>query len=304
MSSLRLTSTECVIALRQLTKALEATQEWIEQWFNHEDSAPIVPHNALPSNRRSIKFIQAVFKHNFSPSEISDAIEAVEELQFEATRHREETEGAFQHLLTLYNIYNIQSLRTIQVHASVESLASVSTHVSVRTLASISSRIAECSAVYAEGDGEHMVYSNDSIRWLQEQALQAELRPPPVSAHVLSDDEDEDATSEDDSSVRVWLSKHSTLTELWCIGCLNNRYRQGIDTTSPLFDQLSRPSNCPCHSAIRRHSSHGSVPGTRQGDRTRTRGETSSEGAPQGGREPKVRHTGVQGPPEFHGERY
>jgi len=211
MSSLRLTSTECVIALQELTKTLEATQEWIEQWFNNEDSAPTVPHNALPSNRRSIKFIQAVFRHNFSPSAISDAIDAVEELQFEVKRHRKETESAFQHL---WNLYIVQSFRTIQGNASVESLASVSTHVSVRTLASISSRIAECSALYAEDDGELMDDSNDPIQWLQDQALQADLRPPPVSAHVLSDDEGEDTTSEDDSSVRVGLSRHSTLTEI------------------------------------------------------------------------------------------
>jgi len=221
MSSLRLTSAECAIALQELTKALEATQEWIEQWVDNEDSAPIGPHNALPSNRRSIKFIQAVFKQNFSPSVISDAIDAVEELQFEVTRHREETESAFQHL---WYLYNVQSFRTIQGHASVESLASVSTRfsvrtlasvstrVSVRTLASISNRIAEC--LYAEDGGELMDDSSDPIQWLQEQALRADIHPRPISAHVLPDDEGEDATSEDDSSVRVGFSKYSILTEI------------------------------------------------------------------------------------------
>ena len=207
MSSLRLTSTECVIALQELTKTLEATQEWIEQWFNNEDSAPIVHHNALPSNRRSFVFIQAVFKHNFSQSVISDAIDAVDELQFEVTRHREETESAFQHL---WRLYTMRSFRTIPGNASVESLASVSTRSSV---ASISSQIAECFALYAEDDGELVDGANDPIQWLQEQALRADRLPLPISTHVLSDDEGEDATSEDDSSVRVGLSKHSTLTE-------------------------------------------------------------------------------------------
>ncbi len=202
MSSFRLTSPECIIALQQLTKALETTQECIEQWVNNEDSAPIVPHNALPSNRKSLAFIQAVFKHNFSPSAIDDAIEAVEELQFEVTKYREETESAFQHL---WYLYNVQSFRNLQGHASVESLASVSTRVSVRTLVSISSRIAECSARYAEDDGGLIDDSNDPIQWLQEQALRADLRPPPISSHVLSDHEGEDAISEDDSSVRGWV---------------------------------------------------------------------------------------------------
>jgi hypothetical protein len=211
MSSLRLTSTECVIALQQLTKALKSTQEWIEQWVNNEDSVLIVPHNALPSNRRSLLFIQAVFKHNFSPSAISDAIDATEELQFEVAKFREKTENAFQHL---WYLYNMQSFSTIQGHASAESVASVSTRVSVRSLSSFTSKIAEYSALYDEDDGELIDDSNGPIQWLQEQALRADLRPSPTNAHVLSEYEGEDATSEDDSSVRVGLSKHSTLTEI------------------------------------------------------------------------------------------
>ena len=148
--------------------------------------------------------------HNFS-SAIDDAIRAVEQLRFEVKKCRKKAESAFQHL---WYLYNVQSFRTLQGHESVESLASVSTRVSVRTLASISSRIAECSTHYAEGDGEPIDDSNDPIQWLQEQALQADLHPPPISAHVLSDHEGEDAISEGDSSVRVGLSKSSTFTEI------------------------------------------------------------------------------------------
>ena len=211
MNSFRLTSPECIIALQQLTKALETTQKCIEQWFNNEDSAPTIPHNALPSNRKSLAFIQAVFKHNFSSLAVDDAIEAVEELRSEVTQYREEAESAFQHL---WYLYNVQSFRNLQGHASVESLASVSTRVSVRTLASISSRIAECSAYYAEDDGELIDDSNDPIQWLEEQALRADLHPPPISSHVLSGHECEDAISEDDWIVRVGLSKNPTFAEI------------------------------------------------------------------------------------------
>ena len=200
--SFRPTSPDCIIALQQLTRALETTQECIEKWFNCGDFAPIVPHNALPSNRKSLAFVQAVFKHNISPSTIDDAIEAVEELQFEVTKYREEAESAFQHL---WYLYNVQNFRVIQGHTSVESLASVSTGVSVRTLESISSRIAECSAHSVEDDGELIDDSNDPIQWLREQALRADLRPPPISAHVLSDYDGEDTTPEDDPSVRIGL---------------------------------------------------------------------------------------------------
>jgi hypothetical protein len=180
--------------------ALKATQEFIEQWFNNEDTTPIVSHNALPDNRKSLASIQAIFKHNFSPSTINDAIVVVEELQFEVTRHREGGDIAFQHL---WYLYDLQGNRTLQGHASVESLASISTRGSVRTLASISSRIAECSFYYAEGDGELVDDSNDPIQWLKEQALRSDLHPPPIGAHALSDYAGEDAISEDDSSVGV-----------------------------------------------------------------------------------------------------
>ena len=204
MSSFRLTSRECVIALQQLTKALETTRGCIEKWFNSEDSAPIDPHNTLPSNRQSLVFIQAVFKHNFLSSAIDDAIEAVEDLQFEVTKCREEAERAFQHV---WYLYDIQRFRTLQGHESVESLAPVS-HVSV--LESISSRIAECSDRSVEDDEELIDGPNDTIQWLQEQALQADLHPPPISAHMPSVYEEEE---EEDSSVRVGLCQNLTFTE-------------------------------------------------------------------------------------------
>ena len=208
MSSFRLTSPDCTIALQQLTKALETTYECINEWFNSEDSAPIVPRNALPSNQKSLAFIQVVFKHNFSSSAIHDAIEAVEQLQFEVKKCRMGAESAFQHL---WYLYDVQRFRTLQGHESVESLASIATRGSLRTLASISSQIAECSAHYAEDDRGLIDDSNDPIQWLQEQALRADLHPPPISVHMLADYEGEDAISEDDSNVGVGLSKNSTL---------------------------------------------------------------------------------------------
>ena len=120
----------------------------------------------------------------------------------------------------------MQRFRALQGHASVESLASVSTHGSIGTLESISSRIAECSAHSVEDDEELIDDSNDPIQWLQEQALRADLHPPPISADMLTGCEGEDAISDDDLSVCVGLSKNSTLLKSWCTGRLINRYRQ------------------------------------------------------------------------------
>jgi hypothetical protein len=181
--------------------ALKATQEFIEQWINNENTTPIVSHNTLPNNRKSPAIIQADSKHNFFPSAINDAIDVVEKLPFEVARYREGAEIAFQHL---WYLYDLQSNRTFQGYGSVESLASISTGASARTLASISSQIAECSFYYAEGGGELIDDSNDPIQWLQEQALLSGLlQPLPTGDYVLSDYEGDDAISDGDSSVRV-----------------------------------------------------------------------------------------------------
>jgi hypothetical protein len=213
-----LASRDCVTALQQLTTALEGTQAFIDQWLSDEEVAPIDSHNALPNNRKSLAFIQAVFKHNLSPSTISDAIEAVEELQFEVIRYREEAESAFRHL---WYLYDVQRFRTLQGHTSVESFASLSSRASIQTLASISSRIAECSVHYTESDGEPTDESNDPIQWLQEQALRAGLHPLPANANFLppliednSDQESGEATRDDDSSVGIGSSERSTLAEI------------------------------------------------------------------------------------------
>jgi len=201
-------SPDCVIALRQLTTVLETTREFIRQWFTNEEAAPINSHDALPNNRKSLAFIQAVFKHSLSPSTINDAIDAVEELQFEVTRYRKGTESAFRHL---WYLYIIQGFRRVQGRGSVESFASVS---SIRTLESITTRIIECSAHYNEGNGEPVDESNDPVRWLKEQAVRADLEPPPASVHVLSDHGGEDVAPDSDSSVSIMLSKRLILLKL------------------------------------------------------------------------------------------
>jgi len=200
----RLSSPDCVIALRQLTTALEVTQECIDQWLNIEEAASIEPLNVLPTNRKSLAFIQLVFKHKFTPSTINHAIDAVEEFQFEVTKYHDEAESSFQHLWYLYTIQNFCTLRG---HDSAESLVSLSSRASV---ASISGRIAEVSAYYTENGGKPVDESIDPVQWLEEQALQADLHPPPANARVLlrqgegnSTREGEVAASNGDSSVSI-----------------------------------------------------------------------------------------------------
>ena len=201
-------SPNCVVALHQLTMVLQTTREFIREWFTNEEVAPIDSHNALPNNRKSLAFIQAVFKHNLSTSTIQDAIDAVDDLQYEVTRYREEVESAFRHL---WYLYDIQSFRKLPRRDSVESLASVS---SVRTLKFIATRIIEYSSHYIEGDREPVDESHDPVQWLKEQAFRTDLQPPPVSVHAPSDYEGEDVASDSDSNVRIRLRRRLILLKL------------------------------------------------------------------------------------------
>ena len=201
-------SPDCVVALQQLTTVLQTTREFIRQWFTSEEAAPINSHRALPNNRKSLAFIQAVFKHNLSPSTIHDAIDAVEELQYDVTRYREEAESAFRHL---WYLYSIQSFRKLPGRGSVESLASVS---SIRTLESITTRIIACSSLYIDADGEPVDESRDPVQWLKEQAFRTDLQPPSASLHALSDREDKYVASDNDSTVSIKLRKRLILLKL------------------------------------------------------------------------------------------
>ena len=206
-------SLDCARALRELTAVLQTTREFIEQYFTNEEAAPIDSHTALPNNRKSLAFIQAVFKHNLSPSTIQDAIDAVDDLKYEVTRYRKEAESAFRHL---WHLYIIQSIRVHPRRGSFESLASVS---SERTLECITTRII---GNYMEGNGEPVDKSTDPVQWLNEQASLTDLQLP-ATVHVLSDHEGEDAASDSDPSVSIELSKRLILLKSWCVGHVGRR---------------------------------------------------------------------------------
>lgn len=151
--------------MRQLIADLETTQVFIANHVVSEE----VASTELPENRKSFAFVQAVLKHNLSPSTINDAITTLEELQFQVKRCREDNEIAFQFL---FRLYDVQRFRTLRKRPSTVSVAS-----SV-AVASISNRIEEEASMSA---GENEGHSSNPIEWLQEQARQAALHPPIAS---------------------------------------------------------------------------------------------------------------------------
>jgi len=78
----------------------------------------------LPQDRRSLEFVQAVFKHNFSPSNIEAAIIALKDFQFEVESCQQTTELAFQQV---WRVYDIVKSRTLQRRSSVSTISTIST---------------------------------------------------------------------------------------------------------------------------------------------------------------------------------
>ena len=74
----------------------------------------------------SLAFVQAVFKHSLSPSNIEDAIIALKDFQFEVETCQQTTELAFQQV---WRVYDIVKSRTLQRRSSVSTISSISTQI-------------------------------------------------------------------------------------------------------------------------------------------------------------------------------
>jgi hypothetical protein len=186
-------SQDCVSAVRQLTTALEATQVLVAGQVGSEEVTRIDPKSQLPENRKSFAFVQAVLKHTISPSTINDAITALEELQFQVVKCRDNNEIAFQ---LVFRLYDLQRFRTFK-RPRADSITSVS---SVATLATISSRIEETSMSASANHSS----SPNAIEWLEEQARRVALHSLLAGSHPPAPVEDipqsEDGLSEDVST--------------------------------------------------------------------------------------------------------
>jgi hypothetical protein len=111
------------IAIKELCESLEATRGLLAERAGQAqlETTGLEP---LPQDRRSLAFVQAVFKHNFSPSNIDDAILALKDFQFEVESCQQTTELAFQQV---WRVYDIVKSRTLQRRSSVSTVSTIST---------------------------------------------------------------------------------------------------------------------------------------------------------------------------------
>jgi len=113
------------VAIKELCASLESTQGLLAE---RADQAQLEATGlgSLPQDRRSLAFVQAVFKHNFSPSNIEAATTALKDFQFEVESCQQETELAFQQV---WRVYDIVKSRTPQRRSSVSTISSISTQI-------------------------------------------------------------------------------------------------------------------------------------------------------------------------------
>ena len=61
---------------------------------------------ALPTNEKSLSYVQAVLKHNFSSSKVADLVNNLKSMQSEIRACLDNLESTFKHTQDLYNITN------------------------------------------------------------------------------------------------------------------------------------------------------------------------------------------------------
>ena len=113
------------IAVKELCESLEDTRGLLAERAGQAqlETTGLEP---LPQDRMSLAFVQAVFKHNLSPSNIEDAIIALKDFQFEVESSQQTTELAFQQV---WRVYDIVKSRTLQRRSSISTISSISTQI-------------------------------------------------------------------------------------------------------------------------------------------------------------------------------
>ena len=112
-------------AIRELCESLESTRRLLAERAGQAqfETTGLKP---LPQDRMSMAFVQAVLKHNLSPSSIQEAILALKDFQFEVESCQQTTELAFQQV---WRVYEIVKSRTLQRRFSVSTISTISTMI-------------------------------------------------------------------------------------------------------------------------------------------------------------------------------
>ena len=113
------------VAVKELCESLESTRGLLAERAGQAQLGT-TGLDPLSQDRLSLTFVQAVFKHNLSPSSIEDAIVALKDFQFEVESCQQTTELAFQQV---WRVYDIVKSRTPHRRYSTSTISSISTQI-------------------------------------------------------------------------------------------------------------------------------------------------------------------------------
>jgi len=117
------------IAVRELFSDLDETFTVLGRLTDRAESEKSnLQSIALPANEKSLAYVQAVLKHSFSPSKVSDLVNNLKGMQSEVRTCLEKLEGAFGHVNALYGIIDNHLARV----ATSTSTVSTSTMLTAR----------------------------------------------------------------------------------------------------------------------------------------------------------------------------
>ena len=91
-------------AIRTLCSALDETYATLERLTDHAESEKSTLQSiALPANEKSLAYVQAVLRHNFSPSKVAGLVSNLNKMQFEVRKCLDNLESSFRHVQDLYH---------------------------------------------------------------------------------------------------------------------------------------------------------------------------------------------------------
>ena len=115
------------MAVRDLCSALDETFAVLEQLTGRAEAEKTnLQSITLPSNEKSLAYVQAVLRHNFSPSKVASLVDNLKRMQFEIRACLEKLESVYQHVNDLYTI-NHNRLERVATSSSTVSTSTILT---------------------------------------------------------------------------------------------------------------------------------------------------------------------------------
>jgi hypothetical protein len=114
-------------AITELCTALDETFTALERLAGQSRAEESRLHSiALPTDTRSLAFVQAILKHSFVPSKTTDLLKCLRDMRSEIQKCLRNLDTSFQHVWTLYIAMN-NGLERVTTNASILSTSTVLT---------------------------------------------------------------------------------------------------------------------------------------------------------------------------------